>query len=115
MKFVLWQQQLTRESVDGKWTLAFDREILIEGPSKEWCEAMHLHPIDIHPQLKVLSINVMPYDEWVKALETYSAVEQERLAWIARMNTTGFVNYPSTSPTPWTPYWNGERERAPAV
>ena len=115
MKFILWQQQLVRESTDSPWVLSFDREILIEGPSKEWCEAMHIRPVDVHPLLKVLSLNVMPYEDWLTALHTYSAVEAERQAWITKMETTGFVNYPATAPTPWTPYWNGARERVPAV
>jgi len=115
MKFILWQQQLVRESVDSPWMLSFDREILIEGPSKAWCEAMHIHPcaIDIHPQLKLLSLNVMPYDEWLadntKWAETDLLAAADALN---QINERGFVNYPANTPTPWCASY---KQRVPAV
>lgn len=116
MKFILWQQDLVRESIDSTWMLRFDREVLIEGPSKEWCEIMFNGIIDISPVCKLLSINVMPYDEWKAWIDKWA--ETDLLAAsdaLNQINERGFVNYPATSPTPWSPYWHGKRARAPVV
>jgi len=107
MKFILWQQQLVRDGVDSPWMLSIDREILIEGPSKEWCEAMHIGMIDINPVCKVISINVMPFDEWKadnnKWAETDLLAASDALN---QMNERGFVNYPANTPTPWCASYN---------
>lgn len=113
MKFILWQQQLVRESVDSPWMLSFDREILIEGPSQSWCHAMHIGMVDINPLCKVISIHVMPFDEW-KADNTKWA-ETDLLAAadaLNQINERGFVNYPANTPTPWCASY---KERVSAV
>lgn len=114
MKFILWQQQLVRESVDSTWMLQFDREVLVEGPSLEWCQTMFLNgTIDVSPFRKILNLNIMPYEEWVKGQNEW-AQRDLRAAHAAseQMNEKGFVNYPANSPTPWCE-WQGQR--VPAV
>ncbi len=102
MKFILWQQQLVRESVDSTWMLHLDREVLIEGPSKEWCEVMHNGTIDINPVCKVLTLNVMPYDEWKADNDKWAETDLLAAAdALDQINERGFVNYPAKSPTPW--------------
>ena len=113
MKFILWQQQLVRDGVDSPWMLSIDREILIEGPSKEWCEAMHIGQVDINPVCKVISINVMPFDDWKadnnKWAETDLLAASDALN---QLNERGFVNYPANTPTPWCASY---KERVPAI
>lgn len=113
MKFVLWQQQLVRDGVDSPWMLSIDREILIEGPSKEWCEAIHIGMIDINPVCKVISINVMPFSDWQadnnKWAETDLLAASDALN---QINERGFVNYPANTPTPWCASY---KERVPAI
>jgi len=102
MKFILWQQELVRESVDSPWMLSFDREILIEGPSKEWCHAMHIGTVDINPVCKVISLNVMPFADW--QADNTKWAETDLLAAadaVNQINERGFVNYPANTPTPW--------------
>ena len=113
MKFILWQQQMIRNGVDSPWMLSMDREILIEGPSKEWCEAMHIGMIDINPVCKVISINVMPFDEWKADNDKWA--ETDLLApsdALNQINERGFVNYPANTPTPWCASY---KERVPAI
>ena len=102
MKFVLWQQQLVRELGSDTWTLRFDREILIEGPSKEWCEAMHIGTVEVNSVCKVLSLNVMPYEEWRQTMDKWA--DSDLLAAgdaVNQMEEKGFVNYPCNTPTYW--------------
>jgi hypothetical protein len=114
MKFVLWQQQLVRESVDAPWMLWLDREILIEGPSKGWCEAIHIGTVDINPVCKVITINVMPFDDWMADNKKWSYGDHALSAVNALQEITerGFVNYPANTPTPWCSSW---KERVAAV
>jgi len=111
MKFVLWQQQLVREFGSDTWTLRFDREIVIEGPSKEWCEAMHIGTVEVNSVCKVLSLNVMPYEEWRQAMDKWNDPFAAEAALI-QMETRGFVNYPPNTPTHWC---DSYKERVAAV
>jgi len=113
MKFVLWQQQIVREEGSDTWTLRFDREVIIDGPSKEWCEALHIGMVEINSVCKVLSINVMPYEEWRQAMDKWA--DSDLLAAgdaVNQMETRGFVNYPANTPTHWCASYN---ERVAAV
>ena len=113
MKFVLWQQQIVREEGSDTWTLRFDRECLIEGPSKAWCEAMHIGTVEINSVCKVLSINVMPYEEWRQAMDKWA--DSDLLAAgdaVNQMEDRGFVVYPATTPTYW---YDSFKQRVAAV
>jgi len=113
MKFILWQQQVVRDGVDSPWMLRLDREILIEGPSKEWCEAMHIGMVDINPVCKLISINVMPFDEWKADNDKWAETDLLAAADALRqVQERGFVNYPANTPTPWCASY---KERVPAI
>ena len=102
MKFVLWQQQLVRESGNDTWTLQFDREIVVEGQSEEWCRAMFIGTINVNHICKIISLNVMPYEDWRQAMDKWAESDPVAAAdAMKRMEEKGFVNYPANTPTYW--------------
>jgi hypothetical protein len=115
MKFVLWQQQMSRSTVipNAEWVLDLDREIVVEGPSREWCQAMFVGSTELNAAHRLNTINVMPYEDWKVYIDKWAESDPFAAeAALIQMETRGFVNYPANTPTHWC---DSYKERVAAV